>query len=356
MMDNTKNKSIIFNRPDDLRLIEPYSGFLAVCKSTHTASNYHQDLRVLNQFLNDEKIPNPIKMQPATLAKFVGHLTKPGTTPSGKPRGAYSTRTLRRILATIKSFYRYLAATQQIFNDPTIVFHTLNIRSPQRNPRPLSPTVRESLLRTLRISTSDDLKISLVVRLGYESGLRVSEIAHLTWSNINLNQHQLTVIGKGDKERIVPMTTQVHSLLNQLNIQSKTKLINLSPYVFQSPRDPQKPIHPHFLENWVKKAAHWADLENANNITVHILRHTFGTQLAESGASVYEIRDLMGHSSIVVSENYIKLASQKTRDAHQKAFGNQSKTYPLDMKHNYINPHHNLLKEFRLQLYSKEPF
>ena len=91
--------------------------------------------------------------------------------------------------------------------------------------------------------------------------------------------------------------------------------------LFPSPRDPQKPIHPHFLETWVKKAAEWAHFKEPEELTVHVLRHSFGTQLAESGASVYEIRDLMGHSSIVVSENYVKLASTKARQAHQKAFG-----------------------------------
>ncbi|HXW60339.1 MAG TPA: site-specific integrase, partial [Myxococcota bacterium] len=66
-------------------------------------------------------------------------------------------------------------------------------------------------------------------------------------------------------------------------------------------------------------------------LTVHILRHSFGTQLAESGASVYEIRDLMGHSSIMVSENYVKLASTKARTAHQKAFGESSKVHALNL-------------------------
>src|SRR5208283_1103236 len=75
-----------------------------------------------------------------------------------------------------------------------------------------------------------------------------------------------------------------------------------------------------YLETWVRMAASWSNLTNLDDLTVHVLRHTFGTQLAESGASVYEIRDLMGHSSIIVSENYVQLASTSNRDAHRKAF------------------------------------
>jgi predicted transcriptional regulator len=72
-------------------------------------------------------------------------------------------------------------------------------------------------------------------------------------------------------------------------------------------------------------------LENPEELTVHVLRHSFGTQLAECGASVYEIRDLMGHSSIVVSENYVKLASNQGRLAHQKAFGGRVHRASLNM-------------------------
>jgi site-specific recombinase XerD len=96
-----------------------------------------------------------------------------------------------------------------------------------------------------------------------------------------------------------------------------------------------KPINPDFLETWTKKAASWAGLENPGEMTVHVLRHSFGTQLAESGASAYEIRDLMGHSSIMVSENYVKLASTKTREAYKKAFGSGYKVHALKLKSNF---------------------
>src|SRR6185369_224407 len=79
------------------------------------------------------------------------------------------------------------------------------------------------------------------------------------------------------------------------------------------------------------KAARWAGLEHSEDFTVHVLRHTFGTQLAESGASVYDIRDLMGHSSIMVSENYVKLASTKARQAHQKAFEGGARVHAINI-------------------------
>ncbi|HXL73254.1 MAG TPA: site-specific integrase, partial [bacterium] len=104
-----------------------------------------------------------------------------------------------------------------------------------------------------------------------------------------------------------------------------------SPYLFPSPSNTQRPANPNYLELWVKKAALWAGFENPDELTVHVLRHSFGTQLAEAGASVYEIRDLMGHSSIMVSENYVKLASTKGRQAHQKAFGSSQHVHALSL-------------------------
>jgi site-specific recombinase XerD len=295
---------------------EPYGGFLDLCKSSHTRENYHQDLRVLKLFLDQAKL-SPQAAQPQDLARFAGQLAKPGQTPAGKPRPAYSTRSLKRILASTRSFYRYLASVQQITNDPTAVFHNLAIRSPQRNPHPLPPRDREALVRSLQTSDLEGQKISLAVLLGYHCGLRVSEIAHLKVRDIDLNQGLVTVIGKGDKERSVPTTEALKELLKQHLAARETE----SPNLFPSPRDKEKAIHPDYLEKWVKKAAQWAKLENPDEMTIHVLRHSFGTQLAESGASVYEIRDLMGHSSITVSENYVKLASTRGRQAHGRAFG-----------------------------------
>jgi site-specific recombinase XerD len=320
-----------FNRSDDLQQVEPYAGFLGICKSPHTKSNYHHDLRVLKQFFDTAGM-EPASARPLDLARFAGQLTKPGKTPTGKSRLAYSTRSMKRILASTRSFYRYLASIQHIANDPTAVFHNLSIRSPQRNPHPLPPKDRTALINGLQTGDLVGQKTSLVVLLGYHCGLRVSEVASLRLRDIDLNEGLLTVIGKGDKERTVPMTDALKNLLRKfLDENSKAKDFRVGPYLFPSPRDPNKPIHPHFLEMWVKKAAQWAKLEKPEELTVHVLRHTFGTQLAESGASVYEIRDLMGHSSIVVSENYVKLASTKARETHQKAFGNGYKVQALNL-------------------------
>ncbi len=317
--------------PNPLNLLEikPYDGFLALCKSSHTKENYHQDLRVLKLFLDQNDILGPAGAKPEHMVRFAGSLTKAGKTPSGKFRNAYSTRSMKRILASTRSFYRFLASTQHITNDPTAVFHNLSIRSPQRNPHPLSPRDREALVKSLQTDNLEGQKISLTVLLGYHCGLRVSEIAHLRTRDLDLAQGLVTVIGKGDKERTVPMTETLKELLKRyLANQDKPQ----SPYLFASPRSAQKPIHPDYLESWVKKAAKWAHLENPDELTVHVLRHSFGTQLAESGASVYEIRDLMGHSSIMVSENYVKLASTKARSAHQKAFGDGGKLHHLRLE------------------------
>jgi site-specific recombinase XerD len=313
-----------------LNLLElpPYDGFLSLCKAEHTQSSYHKDLRVLKAFLEKASISDPTRVTPEQMVRFAGSLTKPGSTPTGKPRGPYSTRSMKRILASTRSFYRYLASIQKISTDPTAVFHNLAIRSPQRNPRPLPPQVRETLVRHLKTATVEDQRISLTVLFGYHCGLRVSEIAHLKARDLDLDRGLVTVIGKGDKERIVPMTEALVKLIKLYLGQERPT----SQFLFTSPRNPEKAIHPDYLEGWVKKAALWGGLDQAEDLTVHVLRHSFGTQLAESGASVYEIRDLMGHSSIMVSENYVKLASQSAQSAHRKAFGQSSKVHALQIE------------------------
>lgn len=317
------------NSPPNLYETPPYRDFLTLCKSPHTAKNYHQDLLVLQQFLVDSGEPDPTKVTPKLLLQFAAALSRPGATPLGKPRGPYSTRSLKRILACVRSFYRYLAASQLIQADPTAVFHNLRIHPPKRNPRPLSTDERRALFSALRDDTDQEIFLALVVRLGLECGLRVSEIAGLRRQDVDLSSLQLTVIGKGDKERSVPMTREIARLF-QARFQSFEKPI--SPYVFPSPRDRQKPIDPKYLENALKTIAHRADMASAEALTIHVLRHTFGTCLAEAGASAYEIRDLMGHSSIAVSEHYVKLASKAARQAYERAFGRGGRNLAVVME------------------------
>jgi site-specific recombinase XerD len=334
-----------FVRSADLRALEPYAGFLGVCKSVHTQENYHQDLRILKHFLDDSHISGPCSASAMDLTRFAGSLAKIGITPAGKTRPAYSTRTLKRILASVRSFYRFLAATQLIASDPTAVFHNLPIRTPKRNPRPLSLSKRQALLSGLKYETLEELQISLTVRLGYECGLRVSEIAGLRVRDIQIPEFLLSVVGKGDKERTVPITPETRKWIQKyLDTRKADPKSGASPFLFCSPRHPLKPIHPHFLEVWVKVAAVWAAFEDAEELSVHVLRHTFGTCLAEAGASVYEIRDLMGHSSISVSESYVKMASQGARDAHKKAFGDGYRGYALNLA---SGPQGHILRAFR---------
>lgn len=304
--------------PPNLLELKPYDGFLDLCKSPHTKDNYQQDLRNLKLYLDEKEITDPTQAGPEDLIRFAGSLAKPGLTPSGKTRKAYSTRSMKRILASTRSFYKYLFGLKKIKEDPTIVFYNLSIKSPQRNPRPLPASERKTLVENLKTSLVGDLKISLSVLLGYHCGLRVSEIASLLVRDLDLKQGLVRVIGKGDKERIVPTTDQLLDLLKKYIPVRPDKE---SPYLFSSPRDKERPINSDHLEAWVKIAAGWSGMDHPEEMTVHVLRHSFGTQLAESGASVYEIRDLMGHSSILVSENYVKLASTKATQAHKRAFG-----------------------------------
>jgi integrase/recombinase XerD len=330
---------------EDLRLVSPYDDFLALRKSAHTQENYHQDLKILKQFLDSLGIAGLQNVRPEHLIRFAGSLTKPGTTPSGKSRAAYSTRSMKRILAATRSFYRHLASIQYITNDPTAVFHNLNIRSPQRNPHPLAMKDRDRLVQGLQVRDLNELKVSLAVLLGFHCGLRVSEIAHLKSTDIHFDPGSVTVIGKGDKERTVPMTKMLQTILKRYQAEKTGSGLPPSAFLFSSPRSPAKPIHPDYIETWVKQAAAWAGLENPEQMTVHVLRHSFGSQLAESGASAYEIRDLMGHSSITVSENYVKLASNRGRQAHEKAFGGGFQAQALQLV-----PHSDVafvLKQFR---------
>lgn len=298
-----------------LQHLPPYAGFLALQSSPWTRTAYAQALRSFKSFLDARGLTLD-SMDRRDVLEFHSVLAEPGLTPSGRSRRAYSTTTLILTLTAVRKFYAYLGAVGMIKENPTLILGILKLKRPGRLPRALAPMDRLALLSSLRIDSRRNLQTSLAVLLGFQCGLRVSELARLEVSRVDLRHGELSVIGKGDKERRIPLTGQAVQLIRAW---LRRRLRRSSPWLFPAITTFQ-PVHvkPQVINGWLRDAARWAGLPP---FTVHVLRHTFGTQLAETGATPYEIRDLMGHGTILVGETYVKIASDAPRQAHARAFG-----------------------------------
>jgi site-specific recombinase XerD len=315
----------------ELQHLQPYAGFLALCRSEHTRRGYTQALRMLKAHLGEISL---VEVTPAHVLNFAGSLNQEGETPTGRPRPALAPWTQLHLLAAVRKFFRYLAVAGVRPDDPAACLSFLRIRRPIRNPRALPHMDRLALLNALRAGTRSDLAAAIAVRLGFECGLRVSEISGLRVADLDLEAGTLRVVGKGDKERRVPMTEILRewfrAWLDQggigiaaplgFNGQERQPLQNPegSPFVFPNQRRPlEASVGPQVIERWVQAMGVRAGVYG---LTVHVLRHTCATQLAETGASVYEIRDFLGHSTIQQTETYVRLASNAVRTAHARGF------------------------------------
>lgn len=318
----------------ELQHLEPYAGFLSLCQTYYTRTAYTQVMRIWKAFLDQEGL-TVAQAGGSDVLRFVGILGRPGTTPTGRERRAYSAETQIHALSTLKKFYRYLMAVRFVTDNPTLALEIVKIRRPQRKPRALHPLERIALLNALRVNSRKNFAISLAVRLAFECGLRVGEIARIQVKDLDLTQGILRVIGKGDKERILPLTEILREWLAAwlerggirvaaplgFNVKDRQPLQNPASPAFLFPNIQRRQdghVGAHVINRWMKVAARWAGIPT--HLTVHVLRHTFGTQLAETGASAYEIRDLLGHSTTQMTETYVDLASDSLRRAHARAF------------------------------------
>lgn len=151
-----------------------------------------------------------------------------------------------------------------------------------------------------------NLKHKIWIILAYESGLRVSEVAALRVSDIISKEHKIRVIGKGNKERYVPLPDLTLKLLRIYWIQEKDKITN----DFLFPGALEKTKESHISSNTIKKAFQKIKQNNNldNSITFHTLRHSFATEFIRNGGDIWELKNILGHSSINTTSLYLHMA------------------------------------------------
>ena len=308
----------------ELKNTTPYADFIRVQRFDWTRTAYAQDLRNFKAFMDGRGL-EPATVTRQDILDFAAGLAANGVTPCGRSRGPLSVTSQMHVLSTVKKFHQFLGAMGLVEKDPTLILPFLKLKKPGRLPRPLNHLDRGALLQSLRLDKRHHVGISLVVALGFHCGLRRSEMAGARVPDVDLYSKTLRVIGKGDKERILPLTDFCADILRRW---FKVRQHVRSPWIFPGEKHPlTRHVKPQSLNTRLQVAAEWAGLRAP--LTCHVLRHTFGTQLAETGATPYEIRDLMGHGTILMGEAYVKIASDAPRKAHFRAFGQFQKQGPI---------------------------
>ncbi len=237
---------------------------------------------------------------------------------------AKSNATLLRKISSIKSFHHYLNLYHPDISDPTISL--MKIKKIEQLPSVISQQDVEKLLYEEE-GLLPKLHLAMIDIL-YSCGLRVSEVVDLTMNQIYLDQGFLRVIGKGNKERIVPMAPlTVISMTDYISTSRMTWLKNKTNFVFIKPNGSQ--VTRQYIYTVVKLRCQKANLKIS--VSPHKLRHSFATELLAGGADLRVVQELLGHSDISTTQIYTHVESKRLHNAYDSFHpGNKLKGDPKE--------------------------
>lgn len=266
----------------------------------NTAEAYMRDVDKLFDYLDREAIT----VNTATLTdlqQFIAQISDLGIAP----------RSIARIISGIKSLYRWLIAEHYIDVDPTLLLETPH--TGRHLPDILSVEDIDAMIANIDMSTDEGVRNRAIIETIYGCGLRVSELTNLSISHINLDEQFLIVLGKGSKERLVPMSeVAVNAIRDYLDIRSQLDIkTGEDDILFLSRRGHR--LSRMMIFYIVIRLAEMAGI--AKEVSPHTLRHSFATHLLEGGANLRAIQQMLGHESISTTEIYLHLDRTHLRNA-----------------------------------------
>jgi integrase/recombinase XerD len=228
-------------------------------------------------------------------------------------RGGYSARSNARLLSTLRHFFRMLQRLGSIDADPTLLLDTPKL--PRPLPKALSEAQVEALIRAPDVDTPLGLRDRAMFELLYATGLRVSELVGLRAEQVNLRQGVLRVLGKGSKERLVPLGEEAQHWLERYTVDARPGFVAgaVVEAVFVTAR--KAAMTRQMFWTAVKRHARTAGID-AKRISPHVLRHCFATHLLNHGADLRALQMLLGHSSLSTTQIYTLVAREGLKRLH----------------------------------------
>jgi integrase/recombinase XerD len=292
----------IYSSPDEI--LQAFLDFLAVEKglSANTIISYSGDLNKLFSFLEKEKIPWN-RIQEEDLVKFIHQQSRAGL----------SSRSLARLISSLKSFYKFLILDDIVKKNPAV-----NLSSPKiwlKLPQFLTVQEAESLLSQPDEKVIRGLRDKAMLELLYATGLRVSELVSLKMKELNMDEGFLLCRGKGGKERIVPFGESARQALRRYLDEARPKIMKKATDVlFVSSRGGA--LTRQGFWKMLKTYARRAGL--GLKISPHILRHSFATHLLERGADLRSVQLMLGHTQITTTQIYTHVSRERLRKVYEK--------------------------------------
>ncbi|MEN8156969.1 MAG: site-specific tyrosine recombinase XerD [Bacteroidota bacterium] len=284
--------------------INDFKGFLKLEKglSENSVKAYLADIQKLMQFLEDNQVKEgPEAVEYEHLHRFLIWINDL----------ELSARTQARILSGLKAFYRFLLLDDRIEKDPTALLEGPKLG--RKLPEVLTPEEIDKMLAKIDLSKPEGRRNKAMLEVLYSCGLRVSELIGLRISNLYREDEFIRVIGKGDKERLVPISGKAVREIDLYIPDRNSQVIQpgSEDILFLNRRGRMLTREMMFMV--VKELARAAGIKKT--VSPHTFRHSFATHLVEGGADLRAVQEMLGHESIITTEIYTHLDREYLRDA-----------------------------------------
>lgn len=285
-----------------------YETFLRLEKSLsqNSVSAYVNDIHKLIYFV-EENYPDltPENIKLVQLRKFVEWMNEKGVSP----------RTQARTISGVKSFYKYLLIEEVVENDPTTLLESPKIG--RKLPDVLTDEEINRLIDSVDLVKPEGLRNKAILETLYSCGLRVSELVNLRLSNLHFEQEFLKIAGKGEKERLVPISKRAIEDIRKYMVgyRRKLKIDKSSENILFLNRRGRK-LSRVMIFTIIKNLAVKIKLEKS--ISPHTFRHSFASALVKGGADLRAVQEMLGHESILTTEIYTHLDKEFLKETVNK--------------------------------------
>lgn len=273
--------------------------------SQHTIISYQNDLEQFCRYLiSFYDAPEMAMVKPAMVRSWLAAM---------KAEENVSNKTLNRKISTLKSFFKFLMKNGVLLQTPMTTI--ISPKVSKRLPVFVEENDFEKNFSNLQFTDDFGGKTErIVLLLFYNTGMRLSELINLKESGIDWSYSQIKVVGKGNKERIIPVS---QAILQQLKtyIAEKPASIEDPAYVFVNAKG--KRLVAKSVYNFINK--HLTHITTISQKSPHILRHTFATHLMNNGADLNAVKELLGHSSLAATQVYTHNTIEKLKEVHKQA-------------------------------------
>lgn len=273
--------------------------------SENTIASYGIDLKLFLEYLRENEIPSFKQVNKEVIVNYM----------QAEKNNNKANSSILRSVSSLRKFFQYLAQEKIIEKDSMLLIDTP--KKKQHLPQVLTKEEVEKLLHSPNTGQVLGLRDRAMLELMYATGLRISEIINLKLEDLHLTMGTLQTLGKGHKERIVPVGDEAIKWINRYLEEARPKLLKQkrSNYLFLN-----------FHGNNLTRQGVWKNLKAEvrkagiqKNITPHTLRHSFATHILENGADLRIVQELLGHADISTTQIYTHLSNKQLADIYNRA-------------------------------------